>query len=680
MTRLHHCPTLTHQRRAWMRSLIALALCGMSHTAMAQTGTWKAYMAYAEPSWIEQSGNMLYVLASNGLYAYNTNDKSIHTYDKVNGLSDCNIAHIGWNRSASKLVVVYQNGNIDLIDAKDNIVNLSDYYSKALTADKTINDLYQHDEYCYLSTGFGIVQLNVSKAEITNTFNLGFGVNYCYIQGDYIYAESKASGQYRALLTDNLLDKSVWKRIGAYQAQQKEMDADLLATVKTLAPGGPKYNYFGFSRFTGGKLYTAGGSNVPYREGTIQILDTNGNWTIYDDDTTISDVTGMVYVDVYCLDVDPNDATTVYAGARNGLYKFVNGHLAHFYNHENSPISIYANTTNPEYELVTTVKTDSEGGLYLFNSTSANTSLLYLKNNSWTANTYQPLMNFNGASLADARGMMFDSRGLLWFVNNNYTGPGLFCYQPSSDGLLCFTSFVNEDGTNVAPEYVRCVAEDAEHNIWIGTNKGPLMLESDQITADDAIFNQWKVARNDGTNLADYLLDGVDITAIAIDGGGRKWFGTNGNGLYLVSADNNTQIHHFLSSNSSLLSDNIESLSINPSTGEVYIGTTNGLCSYMSDATQPVEKMTKETTYAYPNPVRPDYKGDITIVGLSYQADVKIVTAAGALVAEGTSNGGTFVWDGNDLSGKRVASGVYFVCVATAEGDSGVVCKVAVIN
>ena len=224
MTQQHHRPLLTLHRRAWTRSLIALAFCGMSHTAMAQTGTWKAYMAYAEPTWIEQSSNTLYVLASNGLYAYNTNDKSIHTYDKVNGLSDCNIAHIGWNRSASRLVVVYENGNIDLIDAKDNIVNLSDYYSKALTADKTINDLYQHDGYCYLSTGFGIVQLNVSKAEITNTFNLGFSINYCYIQGDYIYAESKASGQYRALLTDNLLDKSVWKRIGAYHAQQKEMD------------------------------------------------------------------------------------------------------------------------------------------------------------------------------------------------------------------------------------------------------------------------------------------------------------------------------------------------------------------------------------------------------------------------------------------------------------------------
>lgn len=680
MTQLSHHPSPSKHHSAWARTMIALALCGMSHSAMAQTGTWKAYMAYAEPTWIEQNGNMLYVLASNDLYSYNANDKSIHTYDKVNGLSDCNIAFIGWNKTVGKLVVVYQNGNIDLIDGKDNVSNMSDYYAKTLTADKTINDIYQHNESCYLSTGFGIVQLNVSKEEITNTFNLGFGVNYCYIEGEYIYAESKSKGQYRALLTDNLLDKAVWKRIGGYHARQKQIDAEALATVKTLAPGGPKYNYFGFSRYAHGKLYTAGGKGSPDREGTIQILDANDDWTICDDGTTISDATGQNYFDVYCLDVDPNDANTIYAGGRSGLYQFVNGHLAHFYNNENSPIHILVNTTNAEYQLVTTVKTDTEGGVYVFNSQSPSHSLLYLKDNKWTANTYEALMNYNGASLADARNMMFDSRGLLWFVNNNYTGPGLFCYQPSTGGLLSFTSFVNEDGTNVAPEYVRCVAEDAEHNIWVGTNKGPLMLESDQITSEDAVFNQWKVARNDGTNLADYLLDGVDITAMAIDGGGRKWFGTSGNGLYLVSADNNTQVHHFLASNSDLLSDDIESLSINPTTGEVYIGTSNGLCSYMSDATAPVDEMTKETTYAYPNPVRPEYKGDITIVGLSYQADVKIVTSAGALVAQGTSNGGTFVWDGNDLSGKRVASGVYFVCVATAEGSSGVVCKVAVIN
>ncbi len=112
-----------------------------------------------------------------------------------------------------------------------------------------------------------------------------------------------------------------------------------------------------------------------------------------------------------------------------------------------------------------------------------------------------------------------------------------------------------------------------------------------------------KVPRNDGTNLADYLLAGLDITAIAIDGGGRKWFGTKGTGVYLISADNMTQLQHFVTTNSHLLSNNIQSISINHATGEVFFATDKGLCSYMSDATKAVDSPNDETTYAYPNPV-----------------------------------------------------------------------------
>ena len=111
---------------------------------------------------------------------------------------------------------------------------------------------------------------------------------------------------------------------------------------------------------------------------------------------------------------------------------------------------------------------------------------------------------------------------------------------------------------------MRCVVEDAYQNIWVGTNVGPLRLNVDQMqNPSDAIFEQIKIPRNDGTNLADYLLAGVDISSIAIDGGGRKWFGTNGNGVYLISADNMKQVQHFLSSNSKLLSNDIESIAIN---------------------------------------------------------------------------------------------------------------------
>jgi flagellar hook assembly protein FlgD len=100
----------------------------------------------------------------------------------------------------------------------------------------------------------------------------------------------------------------------------------------------------------------------------------------------------------------------------------------------------------------------------------------------------------------------------------------------------------------------------------------------------------------------------------------------------------------------------------------------------MSDATTPNDDMDKDNVYAYPNPVTPEYNGLITIVGLSYNADIKIVTSNGYLVAEGRSNGGSFTWNGCDKNGKRVASGVYMVMSSTQEGKKGTVCKIAVIN
>lgn len=271
----------------------------------------------------------------------------------------------------------------------------------------------------------------------------------------------------------------------------------------------------------------------------------------------------------------------------------------------------------------------------------------------------------------------------MWFGNNSWTAQIVYSYDYKNDKLTTYDYFVNQDGkvldTNSGLWAFSCVVEDLDGNIWLGANMGPLVLEPSQIDAEDPVVTQVKVPRNDGTNYADYLLDGVNISAIAIDGAGRKWFGTPGNGVYLISRDNYTQLQHFTQENSGLLSDNIESIAINNDTGEVFFGTSNGLCSYMSDVIAPSESMSKNSVWAYPNPVRPDYTGPITITGLTYNADVKIVTTNGVLVAKGRSNGGIFVWDGNDLKGKRVASGIYMVETATETGK-GTVCKVAIVN
>ena len=90
--------------------------------------------------------------------------------------------------------------------------------------------------------------------------------------------------------------------------------------------------------------------------------------------------------------------------------------------------------------------------------------------------------------------------------------------------------------------------------------------------------------------------------------------------------------------------------------------------------------MTKDNVYAYPNPVTPDYTGLINIVGLTLDADVKITSSSGKVIAEGRSNGGSFTWDGCDQQGRRVASGIYMVVTATSDGKKGTVCKIAIIR
>lgn len=654
--------------------------------SQAAIGDWKAYMAYHDVQEIEQAGNLVFVQASNGLYVYNKNDQSIQTFSKIDYLSDCNISHIAYNKSTKRLVIIYSNGNIDLMNINNyEVTNLSDYYNTFTSENKTVNDIYTYGNYAYLSTGFGIVKLNVSKTEISDTYNLGFKVDWCEINGNKIYAYSQTNGKYTALLSDNLSDKNKWNKEGGYSAKVEEDKSELKQLVSTLNPGGPKYNYFGCMRFTNNQLYTCGGgfSYIEFsRPGCAQVLK-NDTWQIYEDN--LSTKTGYSYIDTDNLDIDPLDPNHVFVSGRTGIYEFQDGIFLKNYTNDNTNNVLQTASTvgnnNKDYVIVTALKYDKDGNLWGFNSISPSTSLFaYTKDKEWVSHHKSEFMYSENKSLENVNNIIEDSRRLLWFGNNHWDFPYLYCYQPSTDAAKCYKKFTNQDGTEVSVGYVRAIAEDNKNNIWVGTSAGPLMLEVSQITQDSPVFTQVKVPRNDGTNYADYLLSGVDITCIAIDKANRKWFGTSGNGVYLISDDNIQQLQHFTRSNSPLLSDDIESIAINTESGEVYFGTNLGLCSYQSDVNSINEEMNKDNVWAYPNPVKPDYTGVITIIGLSNKADIKIVTSNGVLVNKGTSNGGIYQWDGRDLKGKMVTSGIYMVETATSDGSKGTVCKIAIIK
>jgi hypothetical protein len=174
------------------------------------------------------------------------------------------------------------------------------------------------------------------------------------------------------------------------------------------------------------------------------------------------------------------------------------------------------------------------------------------------------------------------------------------------------------------------------------------------------------------------LLEGENVTTIAVDGANRKWIGTEGGGLFLVSPDGTEQVMVWNVDNSKLFSNNITSIDINQKTGEVFIGTDKGVQSYKSTATE--SKPNYDHIYAFPNPVKDGYNGVITIRGLVYKTNVKITDVAGYLVFETTSNGGDAIWNGKDVAGNEVVSGVYLVQCTTPDGLQSEVTKIMIIR
>ena len=634
-----------------MKRILVLTFWLIALNTMAQIGTWRNYPAYRDVQQICEAEHHLFVLASNGLYQYNLNDQSITTYDKTTGLNDTHITHIAWSKQAKRLIAIYANANIDLIETTGNVINISALFNKSMTEDKTVTDVRIDGIYAYLVTGFAIIKVNLQKAEITETY-------------------TPNHPEYPTSLPAK--DNADYEKY--------------ISLVSTLSPGGPAYNYFYESKFLNGKLYTTGGYFLPsqpdpQRKGIVQTF--NGeDWTLYEEE--ISEKTGYKYEDICCIDIDPTNESHVFAGGKCGLYEFMDGRLINYYNKDNSPLKgamDRGTELDNTYVLVLGIKFDKNGNLWVLNSQAQGVSLFELTaSHQWIDHHNDLLANDSGVGMAALSCMFFDSRGLLWFVNNNWQNPAIFCCDINNDIVLKYDNFTNQDGTKYDVTWAYCAAEDKEGNIWVGTDIGPFMIQRSEVGQESVAFWQVKVPRNDGTNYADYLLSGVSISSIAIDGGNRKWFGTNGAGAFLISADNIEQLENFTTNNSKLIDNSIASIAINEQSGEIYFLTDKGLCSYQSNATEPSLEMTKETVYAYPNPVMPDYTGLITITGLTYDADVKITASNGALIAEGRSNGGMFTWDGCDRQGRRVASGVYMVITATADGKKGTVCKIAIIR
>jgi ligand-binding sensor domain-containing protein len=260
-------------------------------------------------------------------------------------------------------------------------------------------------------------------------------------------------------------------------------------------------------------------------------------------------------------------------------------------------------------------------------------------------------------------------KGLL-VLNNNAT---LDVFSDDNYKLL-----TDAEGNGKLPSKdVLCMEEDLDGEVWVGTAAGLSIFYNPASIFEEGNFDSEQILiQQDGNT--QILLETEAINCIEIDGSNRKWIGTKSSGAYLLSDDGLREVYHFTEENSPLPSNTVYDIGINHSNGEVFFATENGVVGFFSTATNFDNEMSN--VRVFPNPVRPDYDGNITIDGLAYNTSVKITDIQGNILFETESEGGRAVWNGLLTDGSKPATGVYLVYVSTPLGTADEVRKLTFIR
>lgn len=476
--------------------------------------------------------------------------------------------------------------------------------------------------------------------------------------------------------------------LGVISYKQTGTETPIITYYK---PAGPAINMPWDMTFSGQKLFVIPGGRwaSQYNYPGVVMMFENGNWTnILNQD--IQSKTGKQALDFMNVAVDPADNKHFFVTSYGtGLYEFRNNVFYRLYNESNSTIkSIFPG--DPLYMRLDGAIFDKNNNLFLTNMNVATGIKVRSADSTWIQLSY-PCTN-NVPTLGKIL-ISNQNPNQKWIPSVRYT-PGVCIFDDngtikdqSDDKSVFISSFtipeIGNNGqtvlTSYYPSYVYSIAQDKNGVIWVGTDIGPFLFNNlSNVYNSDYTCSRVKIPRNDSTNQADYLLVDESIQAIAIDGANRKWIGTKSSGVYLMSENGQQTIQHFLVSNSPLISNNIMSIAINPVTGEVFFGTDLGIVSYQSDASEAGSAF--GNVFAYPNPVRPNYNGVITITGLIANTQVKITDINGNLICETVSNGSLATWDGKDVHGRRVSTGIYLAICVNSDGTQNTITKIMFIN
>ncbi|MGN0234887.1 MAG: two-component regulator propeller domain-containing protein [Paludibacteraceae bacterium] len=730
---------------------------------------WKLHYSYFNTQSVVQSSEKVYALADGALFSVDKTDETITEWNKSNGLSGSSIAHIAYDNKTRRFIICYTDGRIDLLDEDGDVTTMLDLYHKASTLSITINSIFTNNGKAYLAMTFGIVVIDIAKAEVADTYYIGeeaesVNVQSITVLGDSIYAASE-NNLYVASCGDNLADYRYWYQQNLpngnedlyqmcssdqqlYILQGKKLyrqthgcwtivqdsiewiskDSNRLLGYKTdrvlvwidntgEATPVRKLNiadaiydatsnaywmavpYYGLCKLVNSQTQyylpecpiTNNAYRLKYDNNQLFVV-AGGRWatqysrigdlSVYDGKEWHCISAGNAYAQcgTYPLDfvscAASKDAPGHFfvASYGRGVFEYKDYKAVKNYNTSNSTLESAAPNNPDDYTRTEGVMVDEEGNLWVLN-TGGNAFPINIMTpqKQWVGLNLYNAANRQKISLDTPWEIVVDKREskYKWFTDQR----NAIVYLLNDGGTptiasddYCFgrKEFYDQDRLQIAPTAIFCMAQDNDGDMWVGTTAGVFIIPAsvDFFTSNECY--RVKIPRNDGTNLADYLLGTEQVNCIAIDGANRKWIGTENSGLYLMSADGLTTEAHFTTENSLLPSNTILSIAIHPTSGEVYVGTNSGLASYRSDASEPQEDYSN--AYAFPNPVRHNYEGVVTITGLMENSVVNIVDEGGNLICKTRSNGGTAIWDGKNQYGQRASSGIYTALCNAPDG------------
>jgi ligand-binding sensor domain-containing protein len=443
--------------------------------------------------------------------------------------------------------------------------------------------------------------------------------------------------------------------------------------------GPPKDQFYGMDWSRDKLVVTCGataGTSPTFKNSGIYTFE-DEEWKLYNDENTAVWVPGNIW-DYLAVAIDPNDKEKFAIGSWSytplTIFDEAAGTIDTLTPNNSAllPTSIGIGAT-----LISAMEYDVKGNLWVLNGGTNEPLKVLTSDGDW-----QVFDLGTEAKGEFSKRLVIDNEGNKWVSFQNV---GLYGYNDNGtptdlgdDEMVRLTTGGNSG--DLPSNRVTALAVDLDNEVWIGTDAGFAVLYNAQnaFGASSGDYNAQRIKVEFEGNV-EYVLGATGITDIEVDGANRKWMSTENSGIILLSPDGLEIIEQFTVENSPLLSNNVLELQLDHNSGELYIVTDKGLISYRTDATAGKSR-DYEDVNVFPNPVRPDFTGVITMQGIQYDSDVKVTDASGKLVYSTTSNGGTATWDGKTLNGEPVATGVYFIWTAPNEGKGRKVGKILVVR